>query len=156
MKKKNLRFNEYYDMQEIFDKLYKRSRNDFKFDKLYELITDERNILLAYRTIKRNKGSYTPGTNKKTIKDIEVLTSDEVINLVRNKLSNYKPGKVRRVLIPKSNGKMRPLGIPTIEDRLIHATTQETIDKYMRLLKLDEKSIKKLNTLRTKVGNNKI
>lgn len=128
IKKNKLRYNEYYDLQEVFDKLYDRSKKQFKFNRLYEIITDERNILLAYRNIKRNTGSYTKGTNNKTIKDLEVLSSEEIIELVRNKLSNYKPGKVRRVFIPKSNGKSRPLGIPTIEDRLIQQCIKQVLE----------------------------
>lgn len=66
-KKNKLRFNEYYDTQEMFDSLYAKSTRNENFYKLYELITDENNIKLAFRTIKSNKGSTTRGTNKNTI-----------------------------------------------------------------------------------------
>ena len=72
-----------------------------------------------YRNICKNGGSKTPGTDGKTIADIQKLKIDEVIQTVRNKLNYYQPKKVRRVEIPKDNGKTRPLGIPCIWDRLI-------------------------------------
>ncbi|PFT76606.1 maturase, partial [Bacillus thuringiensis] len=52
-----MRYWEYYNMQETFDKLYEDSRANKSFQGLYEMITAENNILLAYRTIKSNKGS---------------------------------------------------------------------------------------------------
>ena len=58
-KKKKLRHAEYYGMTETFDKLYAESRDGKVFTHLYELATAEENILLAYRNIKRNKGSTT-------------------------------------------------------------------------------------------------
>ena len=106
-------------MQAIFDKLYQESLKNKKFNKLIEIITAEENIKLAYRNLKKSSGSKTAGTDKKTIKDIAKLSEKEIIEKVRNKLKWYKPQKVRRVEIPKANGKTRPLGIPTIFDRLI-------------------------------------
>ena len=119
MKRKVLRNNEYYGHQEILDELYKNSKEGRYYSNLYELIIDEDNIMKAYRNIKRNTGSKTKGVNGHTIKYLENMSKDKLINIVRQRLKNYKPNPVRRVFIPKVNGKQRPLGIPTIEDRLI-------------------------------------
>ena len=127
-KKASLRHSEYYNTQQIYDRLYSDSKNGNNFYKLYDLIISEENILRAYRTIKTNKGSTTKGTNGRTITDIAILTNEEVINLVRNKLRDYKPQSVRRVMIPKPNGKLRPLGIPNIEDRLIQQCIRQILD----------------------------
>jgi retron-type reverse transcriptase len=51
----------------------------------------EKNILLAYRTIKSNKGSKTPGTDGKTITDIKKLSEEELVTEVQSKLENYRP-----------------------------------------------------------------
>ena len=114
-----LRHNEYYGQQSILDKLYEQSLKGAKFKKLYKKIIDDGNILLAYRNIKANTGSTTKGTDGKTIKDIATMTNKQVIAMVKVRLARYKPQSVRRVEIPKQNGKLRPLGIPTISDRLI-------------------------------------
>jgi retron-type reverse transcriptase len=114
-----LRHNEYYGQQSTLDELYERSLNGAKFNKLYEKIIGEGNILLAYRNIKANTGSKTKGTDGKTIQDIGAMTNERVIAMVRGRLGKYVPQSVRRVEIPKPNGKTRPLGIPTISDRLI-------------------------------------
>ena len=88
----------------------------------------ENNILLAYRTIKSNKGSKTPGTDGKTIIDIEKLSENELVEEIQNKLKNYRPKKVRRKLIEKDNGKMRPLGIPCILDRIIQQCFKQVLE----------------------------
>lgn len=119
LKKASLRYSEYYNTQGIYDNLYNASKNGNNFYKLYDLIISRENILRAYRNLKKNKGSKTCGTNNRNIEYIAKMKDEEVINLVRNKLMNYKPLPVRRVMIPKPNGKKRPLGIPNIEDRLI-------------------------------------
>lgn len=127
-KKKLLRHNEYYDMQETLDELYAGSKSGKKYNKLMELITDERNIMLAYRNIKKNKGSNTAGINGKTIKALGKWETDRVIKYVRNRLKNFSPMKVRYKEIPKPNGKTRPLGIPTIEDRLIQQCIKQILE----------------------------
>ena len=114
-----LRHNEYYGQQSTLDELYERSLKGAKFNKLYGKILGEGNILLAYRNIKVNTGSKTKGTDGKTIQDIEKMTNEQVIAMVRGRLCKYMPQSVRRKEILKDNGKLRPLGIPTMSDRLI-------------------------------------
>ena len=63
----NLRYAEYYDMQETFDGLYAKAAKGETFDSLMDLIFSKDNILLAYRNIKGNGGSVTPGTDGLTI-----------------------------------------------------------------------------------------
>lgn len=99
-KKKHLRNNEYYDMQEKFDKLYEQSKRNKKFKHLLEIIESEQNILLAYRNIKKNKGSKTAGTNQNTILDIGNKNPEYIVKYVRGRLADYKPQPVKRVEIP--------------------------------------------------------
>lgn len=119
VKNKKLRHNEYYGQQSTLDELYQQSLKGMKFKKLYEKIIDESNILLAYRNIKTNTGSITKGTDDKIISNIATMTNEQVIMMVQERLIRYNPQSVRRVEIAKSNGKIRPLGIPTISERLI-------------------------------------
>ena len=118
-KQKKLRHSEYYDLQPVFDRLYAESQQGKIFTKLMDIISSEENIRLAYRNIKRNGGSNTAGTDKQTIRDIEKLPVEQYVRIVQRKLMYYKPKPVKRVEIPKPNGKIRPLGIPTIVDRLV-------------------------------------
>ena len=104
-KRQMLRNAEYYDMTEVFDRLYSDSLKGKTFTNLMEVIESENNILMAYRSIKKNSGSYTPGTDGKTIADIANMDTATFITVVRNKLRNYHPKPVKRVEIPKQNGK---------------------------------------------------
>lgn len=116
---KRLRHNEYYGVQPMLDQLYAESKQGRYFTKLYDFIISEENILLAYRNIKANTGSKTKGTNGHTIQHIAKMNKNQLIRIMRRRLKDYEPDAVRRVYIPKPNGDKRPLGIPTIEDRLI-------------------------------------
>lgn len=91
-------------MTETFDSLYNESTKGKTFNRLYDIITSDKNILLAYRTIKTNKGSITSGTDGRTINDFKKLTDEQLVKLIQKRLLNYQPMKVKRVLIPKSNG----------------------------------------------------
>ena len=123
-----LRHNEYYDMQSIFDELYAESQKGKVFQNLMEIISSPENIRLAYRNIKRNSGSNTSGTDNATIKDIQSIPIDKYVEIVQRKLSYYKPKPVKRVEIPKPNGKLRPLGIPTIIDRLVQQCILQVLE----------------------------
>lgn len=119
LKRQKLRNNEYYSFQEVQDELYAKSQNGKVFTNLMSKIISRENILLAYRNIKKNTGSNTKGIDGKTIASLAKMEPDDLVLLVRRKLDNYQPQAVRRVEIPKSDGKTRPLGIPTISDRLV-------------------------------------
>ena len=127
-KQKKLRHSEYYDLQEVFDKLYAQSKQGDVFTNLMELIACEENIRLAYRNIKRNQGSFTAGVDKVTIKDIEKLPSEKYVEIIQRKFKWYKPKAVRRKDIPKPNGKTRPLGIPSMIDRLVQQCILQVLE----------------------------
>lgn len=129
---KELRHNEYYGIQTIFDNLYNDSRNGKEFTDLIEIILSEKNILLAYKNMKGNGGSKTPGTDGLNIVDISKMQPEEIVAKVRYILlrsqGGYKPKLVRRKEIPKPNGKTRPLGIPCIWDRLIQQCIKQVLE----------------------------
>lgn len=124
-----LRYTEYYNMQKTFDWLYERSsHNATKGIDLMNIITSENNILLAYRTIKANTGSKTAGVDKQTIADFKIIDKEKFITEIRENLNNFVPQFIKRVEIPKSNGKTRPLGIPTVRDRLIQQMFKQVLE----------------------------
>lgn len=129
-KKAKLRHAEYYDFQEIQDKLYADSLKGREFKNLVEIIALPENIRLAYRNIKANHGSKTAGTDGRTIKDLERLSDEKLVSLVRRKLDWYEPQSVLRVEIPKESDptKTRPLGIPTMLDRLIQQCVLQVLE----------------------------
>jgi len=126
----NLRHAEYYDMQPTFDELFAKAQNGEVFDRLTHLIFSRDNILLAYRNIKKNDGSVTPGTDRLTIQSVAKFSPDEMVQKVRNITKNYCPRAVRRKEIPKpyDPSKTRPLGIPCIWDRLVQQCILQVLE----------------------------
>ena len=126
------RHAEYYGMQQTFDELYAKSKAGEVFNGLMELVLSPDNIMLAYRNIKTNTGSYTAGTDNQNIGDIGRLPPAEVIGKVRKIVTGsehgYRPKPVRRKDIPKPNGKTRPLGIPCIWDRLVQQCIKQILE----------------------------
>ncbi|NSB17172.1 group II intron reverse transcriptase/maturase [Clostridium beijerinckii] len=129
-KRQLLRNNEYYTMQNEFDNLYNKSCNNKKFTDLMQYIISENNILLAYRNIKKNKGSTTVGTDNLDISFFKDMETEEFVERIQNKLANCMPKSVRRVEIPKHKGSVetRPLGIPCIEDRIIQQCIKQVLE----------------------------
>ena len=125
---KKLRHNEYYGIQPVLDDLYQKSTKRSSFKNLMSTITSDGNILLAYRNIKANKGSLTSACDNVNIKDIEKMEQSYFLNEVKRRFQNYQPQKVRRKEIPKLNGKTRPLGIPSMWDRIIQQCILQVLE----------------------------
>ena len=154
LKKQKIRNSEYYDMQSVFDELYADSVKGKQFQNLVELIQRPENIMLAYRNIRKNDGSKTAGVDNKTISDLNRWKDKTLVAHVQRKLDWYVPNAVRRVEIPKDNGKTRPLGIPTIMDRLIQQCILQVLEPiceakfFKRRMGSDQITAQKMRLLR--------
>ncbi len=115
-------------LKERLDLIYARSKEGRSFHGLYELAFNPVTIVTAIHNIKSNKGSYTPGVDKNNINYYLQMPYQELIELVQSTVKNYQPKPVRRIYIPKKNGKMRPLGIPTMLDRIIQECIRIVIE----------------------------
>lgn len=100
---------------------------------LIEWILQDENINKAIKSVKKNKGAY--GIDKMPVEELDGYFAkhrEEIKSQIRD--GKYKPIPVRRVYIPKSNGKKRPLGIPTVVDRVVQQATAQVLslgyDKY--------------------------
>ena len=83
-KRKGIRYAEYYNMVEIQDELYRQGMMKKKFYHLMPIIASPQNIRLAYRNLKNNKGSNTPGVDGKTFADYAKLEDVELIRKVQD------------------------------------------------------------------------
>lgn len=115
----NVRFSNETGLKEFQDLLYAKSGQGVSFTGLLEAMVNEVTIVTAIHNIKSNKGSKTAGVDGNKVDRYLQMPREELFLLIRSVFSNYKPKPARRVYIPKSNGKKRPLGIPAMLDRII-------------------------------------
>jgi len=107
-------------VRELQIKLYRKAKSEpgFRFYQLYDKVYREDVLLRAWVQAKANQGA--PGVDGESFGDIESKGVMEWLNGLRKELHDktYQPQPVRRVMIPKPGGGERPLGIPTIRDRV--------------------------------------
>lgn len=127
------------EVRQVQDELYSNSKQTLengenpKIKDLLEIIKSPANIMTAIHKIKGNKGSRTPGSDGQIMqKHILEVGFDTVIKRVQDLLDDYEPSPIKRKLIPKANSKeMRPLGIPTIIDRVVQQCVKQIIEPIL-------------------------
>ena len=102
------------------------SRSDKRINGLHRLLRSPYLFERAYDRISRNKGARTPGIDGETFAGVMPEMLADIARRVAD--GSYRSRPVRRVYIPKANGKTRPLGIPTVEDRLVQEAVRGILE----------------------------
>ena len=109
--------------ENVLNSLQKHSENpEYKYERIYRNLFNREMFLQAYQNIYSSQGNMTEGTDGKTIDAMSIERIDRLIASLKDE--SYKPFPSRRVYIPKKNGKKRPLGIPSVDDKLVQETVR--------------------------------
>ena len=104
--------------QNVLESLKSKATNaNYHYQRLYRNLYNPEFYLLAYQRIQAKQGNMTAGTDGKTIDGMGMRRIEKLIEKLRD--YSYQPKPARRTYIPKANGKMRPLGIPSFDDKLV-------------------------------------
>lgn len=110
--------------------LYLKAKQDksFRFYVLYDKLSLDYILREAWKRVKQNGGA--AGYDRMSINDVDKYGVDKYLSEIAKEIRNetYKASPVLRVYIPKANGKMRPLGIPTVKDRIVQMTCKFVIE----------------------------
>ena len=117
-------------VQDLQRKLYRKAKQDkqFRFYVLYDKVRLPHFLREAYKRCKANNGC--PGVDGISFEDVDAKGVDKLLSEIIRELEDktYRPQAVLRVEIPKANGKVRPLGIPTIKDRVVQMVVKLVIE----------------------------
>jgi len=112
----------------VLDVIGKRGARGLPVERLYRQMFNSQLFLLAYGRIYANKGAMTPGVTGETVDGMSLAKIEAIIDLLRGERYRWRP--VKRVYIPKKNGKQRPLGLPTWSDKLVAEVVRLLLEAY--------------------------
>jgi group II intron reverse transcriptase/maturase len=112
----------------LLDIYQKRGSKGLPLERVYRHLFDPELFLRAYGKIYRNAGAMTKGSTEETVDGMSLQKIHRIIDLLRQERYQWTP--VRRTEIPKANGKMRPLGIPTWGDKLMQEVLRMLLEPY--------------------------
>ena len=117
-------------VRQLQNKLYLTAKkcDSRRFHALYDKVYRDDVLFEAWKRVKANKGS--SGVDGIRIEDIEAMGIEKYLSEIKSELMDgkYKPSPVKRVMIPKPDGSERPLGIPTVKDRIVQMATKIAIE----------------------------
>jgi group II intron reverse transcriptase/maturase len=108
--------------------LRERGRRGLPLERLYRQLFNPQWYLLAYGRLYSNKGALTPGPDGETADGMSLGKIERIIDALRHEHYRFKP--VRRVYIPKKDGKKRPLGLPSWSDKLVGEVVRLLLEAY--------------------------
>ena len=112
----------------VLDILRKRGMEGLPLERLYRQLFNPQLFLLAYGRIYSNQGSMTPGATEETVDGMSLGKIERIIDALRHERYVFSPA--RRTFIPKKNGKLRPLGLPSWSDKLVAEVVRMLLDAY--------------------------
>jgi RNA-directed DNA polymerase len=123
----------YFAVRRMQTKLHRWAGEDVsrRFGDLFNLVYDPAFLMHAWERVSTNKGARTAGIDKVTVALIESRVGVAAfLSRIRDSLKSgeFAPVEVRQVMIPKANGKLRRLGIPTVADRVVQASLKAVLD----------------------------
>ena len=112
----------------VLSVLRDRGRKGLPCTQLYRQMFNRDLYLLAYGNIYSNQGAMTPGVSEETADGMSEEKIEQIIGLMRQEKCRFSPA--RRVYIPKKNGKLRPLGMPTWSDKLVGEVVRLLLEAF--------------------------
>ena len=116
------------DAETILGIVRERGIRRLPLTNVYRLLYNRNLYLRAYGRLYSNKGAMTAGATPETVDGMSVAKIEKLIDDIRHERYRWTP--VRRVQIPKKNGKMRPLGLPTWSDKLVQEVMRSILEAY--------------------------
>jgi len=112
----------------VFGVLRERGRRGLPCTELYRQLFNPQLYLLAYGRLYSNQGAMTAGATPETVDGMSLGKIDRIIDMMRHERYRFRPA--RRVYIPKKNGRLRPLGLPTWSDKLVGEVVRLLLEAY--------------------------
>ena len=113
--------------EKVLNSLTEHSKDlNYKFERLYRILFNEEMYYVAYQRIYAKPGNMTAGADGKTIDQMNLNRIEKLITSLKDE--SYQPKPSKRVYIPKKNGKMRPLGVPAFDDKLLQEVVRMVLE----------------------------